>query len=203
MAPQDERRPGEPVAPDAELLRAALRATEARIARSSAPVPDHPAPAQLPGRVTPFHSTDDVAAVEHRVDHLAESFGEAMQAHARFRSWVTAAIEDLSKRVLGDDHAATGHDLDAEVRRRLDDLGARLDAFDEQAARMVTYLTGLADELQRRMDRLEARWVEPQPVATQPVAAQPVAAHPAAAHATTPLPKITLRPIVPPDPHRH
>ena len=197
MALQDERRPDEPSAPDAELLRAALRATEARIARSSVPAGDRPAqshPSTHPvGRPASLHPTDDVAAVEHRVDHLAESFGEAMQAHARFRSWVTAAIEDLSARVLGRGEADAPPQLDADVARRLDELGARLDAFDEQAARMVTYLTGLADELRRRMDRIESTLGHP-PTSPEP------AAHPTA---VPPVPKITLRPILPPDAPRH
>lgn len=203
MAVQDERRPDEPSAPDAELLRAALRATEARIARSSVPLgdlPGHAHPAAHPAGPPPsLHPSDDVAAVEHRVDHLAESFGEAMQAHARFRSWVTAAIEDLSARVLGGADADAPRGVDTDVARRLDELGTRLDAFDEQAARMVTYLTGLAEELQRRMDRIESALVDAP------------AAHPGAgtsqpgggAAAIAPVPKITLRPILPPDAPRH
>ncbi len=188
MSAQDERQAVEPPAPDPELLRAALRATEARIARSSAPTPDHAVASHPSGRPMPFHQADDIAAVEHRVDHLAESFGEAMQAHARFRAWVTAAIEDLATRVLTEPSTTTDQTIGADVLVRLDDLAARLDAFDEQAARMVTYLTGLAEELQRRMDRVEATLIEP---ATGAAPSPPGA------------PRITLRPIVPsPNAHR-
>ncbi len=214
MSVQDDRRPGDPVAPDPELLRAALRATEARIARSSIPGHEHSAAPHPPGHATSFHSADEVAAVEHRVDHLAASFGEAMQAHARFRSWVTAAVEDLSQRVL--ESAPAGHEPDTDVRRRLDELDARLDAFDEQAARMVTYLTGLADELQHRMDRIESRLSGPTAASPAPAPSPPPAAAtaspapaPTAPAPTAPapvaapgVPRITLRPILPPDPPR-
>lgn len=205
MSAQDERTIAEPAAPDPELLRAALRATESRIARSSAPPPDHAVVTHAATRPVSFHPADDVAAVEHRVDHLAESFGEAMQAHARFRTWVTAAIEDLSARVLGAHPAGAGHELGPEVLGRLDDLAARLDAFDEQAARMVTYLTGLAEELQRRMDRVEATLVEPvhTPGRATPEHASPEHASPGHASPEHGLPRITLRPIMPsPDAHR-
>lgn len=165
-------------APDPELLRAALRATEARIARSSgpaAPVP-HRTARPAPPRPTALASTDPIAAVEHRVDHLAESFGEAMQAHARFRAWVTEALADLAARA--DAGVGLGGGADPDVAARVAELADRLDAFDEQAARMVTYLTRLGEELERRMDRLEATVAE----------------------RGTPPPAVTLRPIVPPGP---
>lgn len=140
----------DPAAPDQSVMLAALRAADARIARSSGPpaAPRPPRPVALPG-------SDPFAEVEHRVDHLAASFGEAMQAHARFRTWVSTAIEDLQARLARDDEDGGGSG-DAASQADLDALAARLDDFDAQAARMVTYLTHLGDDLQHRMDRLEA-----------------------------------------------
>lgn len=158
---------------DRDVLLAALRAAEARIARASGPAtaPPPPRPVALPG-------SDPFAEVEHRVDHLAASFGEAMQAHARFRTWVSTAIEELQAR-LGEPEAGG-------AQRDLDELAARLDAFDAQAARMVTYLTQLGEDLQRRMDHLES-------VVQGAVALGPDTVPPA----TSPAP-VSLRSMVPP-----